>query len=220
MTPASWTSLELLNACLDTSSRPAWAEFVRRYQPVIAGVIGRIASRYRSSQDAALIDDLVQETYIRLCRDGCRLLRQFQPESEESFFGYAKVVASSVALDHFRAQGAEKRGPQAVTLDEAAERHTDHLHQLHQSTDSFETRLIRDDLWRHIERVADQQRDVVILRLHFQQGFTCREISRMPWIQLSEKGVESCLARLVVRLREELSGNQQELKGKARPTAF
>lgn len=58
---------------------------------------------------------LVQETFLRLCRDEARLLRRFEARHESAIFGYIKVIATSVAFDHFRARTAEKRAAEVLS---------------------------------------------------------------------------------------------------------
>ena len=98
MSASSVAAAEILNACLETSSEAAWTTFVQRFQPTIASSVARVVRRY-SAGNPALIDDLVQETYLRLCKDNCHSLRSFQAQHDEAIFGYLKVVATSVALD-------------------------------------------------------------------------------------------------------------------------
>jgi RNA polymerase sigma-70 factor (ECF subfamily) len=141
---------------------------------------------------------LVQETYLRLCRNNCRALRDFRPEHDASFFGYLKNTASSVACDYFRAQGAVRRGPEPTTLDESSERHAI------QSVPSAETKLIQAEIWRRLESIAENPQDVAIFRLHHLQGFTAREIAALSILRLSEKGVESRLRRLFKRLQKAM----------------
>ena len=203
MNRSNWTNAELLCACINTGATEEWAEFIARFQPLVAGVIARIVTRFLGTADFALIDDLVQETYVRLCRDNCRALREFRGEHEGSFFGYLKETASSVARDHFRAQNAARRGPKLASLDETTEK---------QAIDSHlpgENVLFRAELWRSLEKVADSDRDITVCKLYYQQGFTAKEISALPYIGLSEKGVESCLHRLVLLLRRELNSSGQ-----------
>jgi len=198
MKPSEWTTSELLHACADSNAVEGWAEFVGRYQPLIAGVIARIVARHRTRADPGLIDDLVQETYLRLCRNSCKVLREFRPERDESFFGYLKVIASSVALDYFRAQAAEKRGPEPMSLDELTERHS-----VSRQTPA-EAVLLQSEMWQCLDRLVESDRDGSIFRLYFQQGFTAKEIASIPSLNLSEKGVESCLHRLTNQIREAL----------------
>jgi RNA polymerase sigma-70 factor (ECF subfamily) len=102
------SSAELIASCLGDGSPSVWREFVGRFQPLIASVILRTIRRY-GEFNSSLVDDLVQETFLRLCKDDFRALRQFEQRHEDAIFGYLKVVAASVTTDHFRSLSAQKR---------------------------------------------------------------------------------------------------------------
>ena len=58
-----------------------------------------------------VVDDLVQETYLKLCADKCRLLlRLFAIQHPEAVPGYIKTIAINVAHDHFKSLHSQKRG--------------------------------------------------------------------------------------------------------------
>ena len=59
---------------------------------------------------ADVLDELVQETYLKLCADQCRLLRGFQSRHPGSIFGYLKVVTANVVHDYFKSAHSSKRG--------------------------------------------------------------------------------------------------------------
>src|SRR5262249_11262501 len=86
-----------------------WNEFVRAFQPMIAGVIIKTLRRW-GQPDAALVDDLVQETFLKLCSHDFRALREIQSDHENAVFGFIKVVASNVVQDHYRKYLSQKRG--------------------------------------------------------------------------------------------------------------
>src|SRR5215470_1004104 len=112
---------QLLQVCLQTGHDASWTEFFSRSQPVISGVITKTIRRWiRPSPD--LIDDLVQETYVKLCFDNFRALRRFSPRHENALNGFLKVVASNTVRDHFRNVSSWKhgRGITAVPLDDLA----------------------------------------------------------------------------------------------------
>src|SRR5262249_16437761 len=115
---ASLTSGELIQACIESGDKAVWEEFVRTCHPVIAGVVSRTARRFGDSSPQ-LVDDLIQETYLKLCANLRRIFREFSPRAEESIFGLLKTVALSVTHDHFRGVIAEMRGGgnQESTLD-------------------------------------------------------------------------------------------------------
>src|SRR5690349_19140827 len=89
----------LVSLCLQTGAELLWAEFVRQSQPIIAGVILRIMRRW-SRPMPRLVDDLVQETYVKLFANDALALRKFVSHHENAMYGFLKVVASNVAQDH------------------------------------------------------------------------------------------------------------------------
>src|SRR5579859_1167312 len=100
---------ELLRVCLATGTESLWNDFVRTYQPMIASVIIKTLRRW-GQPDATLVDDLVQETYLKLCSNNFRALREIQSDHENAVFGFIKVVASNVVPDHHRKSSSQKRG--------------------------------------------------------------------------------------------------------------
>src|SRR5262249_53485353 len=102
-------SPELIAECVATQHAAAWEEFVRRFQPLIAGVVARTASRWTSAT-AALVDDLVQEPYVKLCTEDFGRLREFESWHDDAIYGYLKAVAYRVTLAHFKVHYAAKRG--------------------------------------------------------------------------------------------------------------
>src|SRR6478752_3314483 len=106
---------ELLQLCLSTDAQEHWREFVRRTQPLIASVIINTVRRWREPAPS-LVDDLIQDTYVKLFANDRKALRSIKNEYENTIFGYLKVVASNVVRDHFR-QPANKADE--VELDDA-----------------------------------------------------------------------------------------------------
>src|SRR5690242_10687121 len=94
---------ELIQACAEGGDDVAWEEFVRRFHDLIAGVVLRTARRCGSTS-VTLVQDLIQDTYLKICADPCRLLTEFTPKHPDAFYGYLKVVTSNVVLDYFRGQ--------------------------------------------------------------------------------------------------------------------
>src|SRR5882672_2870924 len=56
----------LLSLCLRSHDELLWTEFIHRSQPVIAGVVIKSIRRW-TRPNPSLVDDLVQETYLKLC---------------------------------------------------------------------------------------------------------------------------------------------------------
>jgi RNA polymerase sigma-70 factor (ECF subfamily) len=103
---SAMTPVELANACLRTGGEPAWNDFVRRFQPLIASVAGRRARRW-GEPSLDVLDDLIQETFLKLCADRRTLLQKFQPENPDAIFGYIKVLTANLVHDHFKALNSQ-----------------------------------------------------------------------------------------------------------------
>src|SRR5262249_4168091 len=103
---------ELIRAC-GTSTDPQYLEeLIRRVHPVIASTVLRTTSRFQETSPS-IADDLIQETYFRICADRCRRLRAFQFDALEAIFGYLKTVAFNATMDYFLGRAAARRGPRA-----------------------------------------------------------------------------------------------------------
>jgi len=205
MDPRKPSAQELLQLCLESGDEAAWEEFVRRFEPTISGVVVKSIRRW-TIPSPSLVDDLVQETYLKLCAGNFMALRKFVSQHENALFGFLKVVASNVVQDHFRSSYSKKRGsgreeedfeevkPSAVPVSAFA--------------DHAERAILITEVRQCLERQADEPnfaRDCTIFWLYYRQGLTAKAISELPSIGLSVKGVESTLLRLTRILREQLA---------------
>lgn len=168
--------------------------FVSKSQPVIASVILRIVRRY-STPDPGLVDDLVQETYLRLCRNEYRALKEFQERHDDAIFGFLKVVAASVVTDHFRSANAQKR--LAAKMPEG----DDVTESIASPAANAERSAMVREIDLRLDQLAGNGRDKTIFWLYYQHGYTARDIAALPGVDLSPKGVESCIYRLTHALR-------------------
>jgi RNA polymerase sigma-70 factor (ECF subfamily) len=188
---------ELLHVCLASSEQEQWREFVRRTQPLIASVIMNTIRRWKEPAPS-LVDDLIQDTYVKLFANDRKALRSIKNEYENTIFGYLKVVASNVVRDHFRQpeNKADEVEPSDSVLPLPADGH-----------DRLEFAHLKDKvqiLLEHFSSSETYARDVAIFWFFYEQGYTAKEISFLPDIELTVKGVEAVLLRLTRYLREEL----------------
>jgi RNA polymerase sigma-70 factor (ECF subfamily) len=202
---AKFSSTELVAACAGSKNERAWAEFVRRFQGVIAAAALRTAHRWGEASRPQL-DDLIQETYLKLCENDCGLLRSFQPYHEDSIYGFLKVVAANVVHDHFKSALAAKRG---VGQTEALVDQI-HIHPKTRSNDCWDALGQRlqlaqiDKILTQLTAGKDQERKRTIFWLRHRQGLTASEIAAIPSIGLTTEGVESVLMRLVAMIRSHM----------------
>lgn len=199
------TNRQLLTDCLENMTVDAWKEFVRRFEPVIAGSIARVAGQFRNSS-VDLILDLTQEVYLKLCGDGFRLLHDLRMPHDNSLFAYLKLVACSVAHDHFKKQGLD--------IEELRDTASIEVESLRRSEGKTpEERLLLQEIEKIINRLTEgsnADRDRTAFWLHHRMGLTTSEIAAIPALRLGQKAVESMLYRLKLALRDELLQHRKE----------
>jgi RNA polymerase sigma-70 factor (ECF subfamily) len=192
----------LVQECLAEQTLEAWQEFVRRFQPLISGIVAQVA-RHFDEYSPEVITDLTQEVYLRLCSNGYKLLKEHRGAHDNSLFGYLKVISASVAHDHFKAKLRVKRGSgipmsnMEEALGAAVARPLD-----------IDNKLLMAEIKEALSRIVSgktAERDQLIFWLHYRQGFTSAEIAAIPNLGLSEKGISSLLQRLTSSLRNALA---------------
>lgn len=191
---------DLIRLCAERD-QSAWKEFVRRYQGSIALVIVRVLRRW-GEVSTLLLDDLLQETYVALCANDYRLLRQFAEKHADSLDAMLRVVAANVTRDQIRARNSLRRGggPNIAGAD---------LQVIEGMTPDDEPRRIErevqldqiDRLLQRAPKPISSWRDRQIFWLHFRAGMSAHAISELPFVQLTAKGVESSLYRTLEFVR-------------------
>ena len=209
--PSSMAAEELIRICAESNDRAAWNEFVSRFHRPISLSILRIARQWGVAAPLVL-DDLVQETYLKLCSDQCRRLREFADLHPEAIVGYVKTIAANVAHDHFKASHSQKRGlgqpSQSIDVCEPEAQDGDFGAQV-----SIERHVLLGDVNKALETCSqgpDQQRDCLIFWLYYQQGMTAKAIAALPTVGLTAKGVESAILRLTRLVREQIAALRPE----------
>lgn len=188
---------ELLNLCLGSEDEELWHKFVRRTQPLIANVIINTLRRWREPSPS-LVDDLIQETYLKLFANDRKALRGIRNEHENAIFGYLKVAASNTTVDYFRQP--KNKVPELELTDPV-------VPPLPDGFDRIEFGQLKDKIQARLESLSSSdtcRRDQMIFWLYYEQGYTAKEISLLPNLDLSVKGVESTLLRLVRFVKEGL----------------
>lgn len=206
---------QLALTCFRTGDEPAWSEFIRRFQPLIARVVWRVARQWGEASPQ-VVDDLVQETYLKLCSERLKMLRDFAPIHENSIYGFLKVFAANLAQDHFKAEHSIKRGGKALTASGDCETAAE-LQLLSDSAEQSAERMVLireiDACLRDITSGTNAKRDRQIFWLYYRAGMTASAISGLATVGLSVKGVESTLARLTRQVREVLHSGPQKQAG-------
>jgi RNA polymerase sigma-70 factor (ECF subfamily) len=196
---------DLAKLCAHSAEVPEWEELVGRCSPLATVVARRISRLWVSDPSPALIDDIVQEVFLKICEHDRRILRGFEPRGEDSFFGLLRLVTASVTNDYFRRQYSTKRGGKVLTMPLLGEDSS-----LAAQTAIQPSTVQRSALLEQLDRKLRSApkvigpRDRALFWLYYRQGFTAEEISRLPAAGLTAKGVESALRRVTTWLREEI----------------
>ena len=94
---------------LTRGDKGAWEAFVRRYAGLVAAAVRGVA------REAAEVEDLAQEVFVRLCKDDFRLLRSYDP-TRAGLSTWITIVARSTARDAMR-----RHRPVLMTIDAVPE---------------------------------------------------------------------------------------------------
>jgi len=196
---------ELVCRCSESGEDAAWEEFVRRFHRLIAMVVLRSAARLGDSSKET-VDDLIQETYLKLCSNKFRVLKNFEQRHPDAFIGYIKVVAANVVRDYFKISRSEKRG-----LNQATQTPEDFDAVAGEDTVGSPTAVERTVLMRQVEHYlgdclggADRDRNARIFWLYYRAGLSAGAIASLPATDLTTKGVESLIFRITKELRERI----------------
>src|SRR5437773_7452676 len=95
------TDQKLVELCCLSASAGEWSEFVHRFRPVLASAIrGKLLARGRATPE--VIDEYVQQTFLRLCDRDFHALRLVSRVEPAAIRGYLRAVACNIVIDHAR----------------------------------------------------------------------------------------------------------------------
>lgn len=198
---------ELIQACAEGRDGAAWEEFVARFQKPISLSIKRAACKW-GKDPAQFVDDLLQETYLKLCANRCRLLLEFaRQHSDEAALGYIKTIATNVTHDHFKSAHTQKRG-----ADESEQWLEDFDAAVHSGSFGSPEAMDREVFLKQVDHQlqdcatgSNQERDCLIFWFYYLQGMSAKAIAALVTIKLTAKGVEAVIFRLTRCVREHLA---------------
>jgi len=212
---------DLAKLCCDAGNLAAWNEFVRRFQRPIALAVQRKARKWGGAAPE-VVDDLVQDIFMRLCADQCKVLKKFAPKGEDSIVGYLVVVARNVAHDHFRATMAQRAGGDTRLL-VTDDGDLDFIPTQPRPTHGPDWSLRLGEIDSALKSLMPEpvtERDYNIFWMYFQQGFTASEIGAISAYRLTVKGVEASIHRTKELLKKIFQDPEPLPKGFPRNPAI
>jgi len=205
-------------ACATSGAEDAWAEFIRRFHPLIARVVVRVCRKWGESSPEVM-DDLIQETYLKLCADRLRALGTFRSIHRDAVFGYIRVFTANLVHDHFKAERRLKRGGTlTVPLEDEETIEKEKQTTKAGSAEAVERSVLLNEIDAFLRRGAgtDAPRDRRIFWLYYRVGLTAAQIAAAPGVELGTKGVETVLLRVTRTIREHLvEGTERKSKSDA-----
>ncbi len=186
-----------------------WASLVRRVDPMLRSTLAGLGRSYGVYLNRDLLDEVIQETYVRLLQNDRRVLRGCRGRSETTILSYLRRVARSTLIDWLRARRALKRGP-------AVELSIDALDALAGDVDGFDVpsracspldalyaqelrRRFRRECWSAARPGCTALRDIWITERMVVDGWNSREAARV--VQLAPATVATVLSRMRRELR-------------------
>jgi RNA polymerase sigma-70 factor (ECF subfamily) len=202
---------EVVCLCAGPRNNEAWEEFVSRVGKPISLTIMRTASLW-GEPSRALVEDLIQATYLKLWEGSCRLLRDFAIQRPEAILGYLKKIAANATHDYFKhgrsqSSGGDEPHLSTSNVDPEAGKEADG------SEERIAFGIFLNEIDEHLKACLtgpDQERDRMIFWLYFRQGMSTKEIASLPTVGLGAKGVGSVIERLKHGIREQIIGTRPD----------
>jgi len=178
------TDEELVTAYLEEDDDQAFRRLVERHQDRIFGYLMGMV------KDRAVADDLFQETFERVIKAMQGQRGSYDPQGQ--WLSWVMSIARNAAIDHTRRQKKWKEVPQDEddgrsfwdTLEDDSPYADEQLHRTEQ----------REWLDEHIEQLAPEQKEVLLLRQ--ETDLTFREIA-----ELQDVSINTALGRMRYALK-------------------
>lgn len=166
---------------LAAGDKSVWDRFVALAAPLLRGVIRRTLVRARAESHTA---DVMQDVFLRLCRDEFRLLKTFDVR-RASLATWLGVVATSSTIDFLRRQRLD-----TVALDDVAEGDLGGVYQ---------------PALRALELPPDllSARQALILKMLFEQDLPVEDVARL--LRIEAQTVRSLKHKALSRLRAAMA---------------
>lgn len=198
-----------------------WAEFVRRYNPLLVRSI--VTAWRRCGQGnwppPELAEDLLNNVYVAIFRHNYRLLQNFRGKTEEEANAYLAETAHNQVYSFLRAKGALRRLADEVPLEElinpeSKDSFSDSAKgsggRIPQSLVNRPPKMTERELVEILERCFDGpngKRDILIFLLHVRDGYTTAEISSMDFCNLKPTSINNLIGEMKTRLRNYFTNN-------------
>ena len=222
------TNIELTRLCAqEPADKNVWKEFYSRFDKRIWLVIYRECREKgfteNTSQFRQIVQDLVQEVYVKLVDKNCKALRDFIGASEHSIFTYLGIIAKNVVRNYLIKMNAQKRPSKDKSINEtfsiSGGSGEVFVEDFLKSSDSnaeksYEFEILKDEIDEILEKFLkgkDKERNKLIFKMCIYEGFSPKEIASKPGFSVTTKTVGNIVSKIKKELRKELFAQKVEV---------
>jgi len=219
------SNIDLIKTCAESAdNQKAWLEFIRRFDHHIKLSVIR-AYRYLTIRNLGKerileeeIKDLVQEVYIKLVKNNCKLLKNFKPKYNGSISIYLSLTCASVVKDHFRKSGTLKR--KAPNKGSDGRIYSANEGKLINKKISYflsanpEEKVIAKDILEKAENYysifhpkRNNEKRKLIFQLYFLEGLSIKDISRIKGLNVSLANANKIVWKMKREIRNYIYNN-------------
>ena len=215
------TNTELVKLCArEPRNRNAWLEFYSRFDERIWLVVFRECraniTYEMTSQLNQVVQDLVQEVYLRLVEKKCKALKAYEGACENSIYIYLGTIAKNVVRNYVIKMAAQKRpsiekfiydtsfvtegGRETLVSDRFQSNYGD-------IEDEFRLEILEEEIEDILDKCLkgkDRERNKIIFKLYFYEGFSSEEITSQFSFNLSSKRIGNIISEVKQELRKKL----------------
>ena len=195
-----------------------WEPLVRRVEPTLRSALAGLGRSYGVPLTRDLVDEVLQETYVRLFQNDRRVLRGCRGSSESTIMSYLRRVARSALIDWLRARRAVKRGPGtelSIDLQEGIQDETGSQELAGVATNPIDDIYVeelrgrfRRECWYVASPRGTALRDIWITERMVVDGWTSQEAANV--VELAPATV----ATVITRMRRELRRKGLQVPGR------
>ncbi len=206
-------------------NRAAWTEFYSRFNDRIRLFIYReCKNKIHHSRDSKffqIVQDLVQDVYVKLVSNGAKALKNFKGANENSIYLYLGIIAKNTVRNYVIQEKAQKRPSIEKSLDDPlypeVKQNQLVLHdRLHPHYSNIDEQIMLHDLEDEIIDVIDdaypkknRERNKIIFKLYFCEGFSAENIATQFGYNLSVKRVSNLISDIKSLLQDKLTSRNR-----------
>lgn len=182
------TEKSLIAGCCQ-GKKAAWDAFVLQYSSLVYYSIKRTLVLHHADPGVDLVEDIHQEFFVSVLRDGCKKLRQFRGDHGCTLASWLRVVAARLTVDFLR-----KQGPPSVEVTDAVAR----------DDPEPDAPLINAEQERLLNEILQTlpPRDRILIDLSYRQGLPPDDIAGI--LKTTVGAVYTQKSRILEKLREIL----------------